>query len=95
MAQKLTTNLKWKHFAKITGSTGFPIDMLRYDNCIPASEEDARIIERANDVYVAPGETWTVQVKKFSELKTHAYWTPQRWRSFGCALEETEGYEYA
>lgn len=95
MALKLTTSLKWKHFAKITGSEGFPIDMLRYDNCIPASEEDAHIIERANTEYVGVGETCTVQVKKFSDIKGHGYWTPQRWKSFGCTLEETAGYEYA
>jgi len=96
MAQKLTTSLKWKHFAKITGSGGFPIDMLRYDNCIPASEEDANTIERVcNPMLWDEEPTWTVQVKKHSDVKGNGYWTPGRWHSFGCMLEETDGYEYA
>lgn len=101
MAHKLTTSLKWKHFAEITGSGGFPIDMLRYDNCTPAKEEDARIIERINDpmigspMFSGMGREWTVHVKKFSDIKGHGYWTPERWRSFGCTLEETAGDEYA
>jgi hypothetical protein len=30
----------------VVGGTSFPIDMLRYDDCWPASERDAGLIER-------------------------------------------------
>ena len=96
MAQKLSTSLKWKHFAKIHGQGPFPIDMLRYDSCIPATEEDARTIENVSNPMINDFEQrWTIQVRKFSDIKGHGYWTPQRWKSFGCTLEETAGHEYA
>ena len=96
MAIKSSAPMKWMHFAKISGTGGFPIDMLRYDNCIPASEEDAHTIERVcNPMLWGEEPTWTVQVKKYSDLKGHGYWTEGRWNSFGCTLEETAGYEHA
>lgn len=94
--RKLSTSMKWMHYADISGTGGFPIDMLRYDNCIPASEEDANTIERVcNPMLWEEEPKWTVRVKKYSDLKSRGYWTSGRWNSFGCVLIEVAGSEYA
>ena len=95
--RKLSTSLKWEHFAEITGNRAFPIDMLRYDSCMPATERDARTIEDvSNPMVTRPGGlTWTVRVRKHSDLKGNGYWNPGRWESFGCTFEEIAGHEYA
>ena len=66
--------------AKITGRGEFPIDMLRYDRCHPASSEDCDKIARS---FTGFGE-WTVTVAKDSRRS----WTVARWSSFGVKLEE-------
>lgn len=97
MASKLSTSLKWKHHAKVTGRGTFPLDMLRYDACMPTREEDANLIERINNPMITRtgGPEWTVNVYKHSDVKGHGYWNAARWASFHCKLEETAGDEYA
>ena len=71
--------------AIIIGSGPFPIDMLRYDCCSPATEEDSYIIQRS----MGEWEKWEVCVK--SDLKRD--WTAGRWQSFSCSIFPMEkGY---
>ena len=68
----------------ITGKGDFPVDMLRYDNCFPATEADSYAIAKTFGSY---GE-WEICVKK----QTPAYgkvrnWTDGRWASFRCSME--------
>lgn len=64
--------------AIVVGSGPFPIDMLRYDCCSPATEEDSHLIERSMEGWTK----WEVCVK--SELKRE--WTAGRWQSFGWSI---------
>lgn len=64
----------------VTGTGTFPIDMLRYDRCFPASESDSHVI----DVTRTPGyrgdarKTVTLQMADPKRQPTEA-----RWESFG------------
>ena len=70
----------------IVGYGRFPIDMLRYDACWPASEHDAGLIAQT----LEPGHAgaWCVAVEKRTARKKEKAWTPERWRSFGCRVAE-------
>jgi hypothetical protein len=73
-------------YAIVIGSGPFPIDMLRYDCCSPATEEDSHIIERSMEGW----KKWEVCVK--CDLKNRE-WTAGRWQSFGCSIFPMEkGY---
>lgn len=69
--------------ATITGRGGFPIDMLRYDECIPASEEDAGHIINSFGGFVR----WTIRVRKVHPRNRFDNFTVARWESFGCKCE--------
>lgn len=59
----------------VRGSLAFPIDMLRYDACTPATEEDSHTIERT----LSHENEGAVEVTlRFRTLPTVA-----RWASFG------------
>lgn len=63
----------------------FPFDMLRYDNCWPASQEDALELPVAEKL--EPGERPPrIELRQATETKQHN-WHPERWRSFGWDLE--------
>jgi hypothetical protein len=69
--------------ADIHGTGAFPLDMLRYDFCSMASETWAPWPHAPN------AGPWTVRVKKVVfNPDSKAQWTPGRWASFGCVLEE-------
>lgn len=60
----------------VQGRGRFPVDMLRYDGCYPASSADAQIIEET----IRGDRTGLQQV----QLGTHnGKPTADRWRSFG------------
>lgn len=61
----------------VRGSLGFPIDMLRYDSAIPASEADANEITRSVASYGAAHGMIEIRVKMRGTP------TRDRWRSFG------------
>ncbi len=67
---------------KVKGSGAFPLDMLRYDNCYPASEVDAGLIASTFDGW----SRWEVCVARPD--KRGSVWTDRRWESFGCKVEE-------
>jgi len=75
-------------YAKITGRGEFPIDMLRYDLCSPATEEDSNLIRRT---FYGLNYNWIVIVKRpllERRLKNNPVFTYGRWQSFGCNIVE-------
>lgn len=77
-------------FGKVMGSGEFPLDMLRYDCCAPASEEDSGVIRSINSSYQ---RDWVVYVKKVlhkKRRKRDVVFTEGRWNSFGCSIREVE-----
>lgn len=73
------------HEAKVEGPGRFPVDMLRYDACYPASAKDTNEIEHSLER--CPRKPYQVTVQALSSLKIH--WTPERWRSFGAVITES------
>ena len=75
-----------KHYRITVSGVGlFPIDMLRYDQAIPATEEDANRITRSHDVRA--GDRLTQQIVRLDAYKTP---TPGRWTSFGWRIDLVE-----
>ena len=73
------TRFKKTHGKKtiyVWGSGDFPMDMLRYDNCIPASSTGA-----ASMAYRSKAER-TVQLEMFISESANGP-TEERWKSFG------------
>lgn len=70
--------------AVITGSLSFPIDMLRYDGCVPASEQDSQMI---GDTFMSSKSkklrNWSITVKKTNSNP----FSVGRWQSFGCDIQ--------
>ena len=58
----------------VEGSTAFPLDMLRYDSCVPASESDSYAM-------LHDGEVRRVALRRFTVDNRAA--TEGRWLSFG------------
>jgi hypothetical protein len=76
---------RYAHIATIRFRAGqFPTDMLRYDCCYPAREQDSAVIGASGPVY--PGEILTAQVRATSTQKQPP-WTAGRWHSFGASVE--------
>ena len=78
--------------AKISGRGEFPMDMMRYDSCSPASEADSYLI--LDTVRDKPFGRWEIYVKRVTrttkaERKKNpmADWTVGRWESFGVKIE--------
>jgi hypothetical protein len=67
------------------GTIGSLIDMMRYDRCCPATEEDSGKIERvAGYSGLAKPEDHIIRLLKFSANNDGA--TIGRWRSFNCIV---------
>lgn len=66
-------------FVVTIGVGKFPFDMLRYDHCVPATEQDADTMGRTS--YDAQR---VVILKRYRGIP--GYWTPARWKSFGWPL---------
>lgn len=62
----------------VTGSNEFPLDMLRYDRCWPATASDASAIRRA----AGAARSITLQSIGFSSP------TIKRWESFGWTVTD-------
>lgn len=70
---------------RVEGSGEFPIDMLRYDSCCPATEADSGTIERQDERRV-------VKLRRFSRAGAPA--TAARWQSRGWkVLSERPGHD--
>lgn len=73
--------------ATVTGRGRFPLDMLRYDSCFPASESDAYKIEATYEEY----SKWSIRIAKPTRnlvvVGGKDDFTIARWESFGCKIE--------
>lgn len=85
------THIRTRWLAKqIIKGRPFPLDMLRYDTMVPATEADANIIEATITSYTAhlEGIGWngTVVLMRFAQVGSG---TPQhpRWASFGWSVQ--------
>lgn len=67
-----------QEFAAAVGRGEFPFDMLRYDNCFPATEahDSGALVTTDNGLRVVVLKRWRVA----------GSWTPARWESFGWKL---------
>jgi hypothetical protein len=70
-------------YAIIRGSGPFPVDMLRYDNCSPATESDSGSIVMTFQGW----DSWEICVKRINYRGRVNSFTLGRWNSFGCSLE--------
>ena len=69
--------------ALVIGTGRFPLDMMRYDRCFPASEADASKLQTIlQQTPVAKPQPWAIRLSK----TTDAPWTAGRWESFGCTI---------
>ena len=77
--------MRFEHKFKVRGQRAFPIDMLRYDRCWPATRQDSRQIERF--VKQEGDATGCVGLLSVSE---ESHWRPasDRWRTFGWPMLE-------
>jgi hypothetical protein len=92
VGERLESYPRYVHLAKVTirkfGS--FPIDMLRYDRCMPNTETDSGLI---NISFERPRtEPLVVIVRQYSTVKFPP-WTTARWQSFGCEIEPITSME--
>lgn len=77
-----------KYYQTFTVETNFlfPIDMLRYDSCFPATEKDAGEIHKN---LTANGSPLKVKVARYIDNKATKP-TTARWDSFGCRISKIE-----
>lgn len=83
--QRLPSKIAYQHFAVITTSSGFPVDMLRYDCCFPVAEADSRRIAESINPRVEDRQV-SILVSRFTE-SSEPRWTYDRWRAFQCEIE--------
>jgi hypothetical protein len=85
----------------VEGSTPFPLDMLRYDSAVPASEEESRQIERcASHSAVFVGKV-KIALRRFAVEDDYDTRQPsdtpmmanRRWESFGWRVVSYEREE--
>jgi hypothetical protein len=68
-------------------STRAVLDMMRYDSCFPATEDDSRKLERLIDApHGHPGAPDDFNVIKFIRCGRNDGVTDDRWASFGCTV---------
>lgn len=83
--ERLESYPRYVHLAKVTVRLGeFPIDMLRYDRCMPNTETDSGLIRGSFEHHLR--KPLTVVVRQYSTVQ-FAPWTVARWQSFGCEIE--------
>ena len=80
---KNTIAAKFTHYAAIIleRHAVFPMDMLRYDQCSPASETDSAIIVRS--VQYLNTTRSVAFVRREYSTSSGRVWTFERWESFG------------
>lgn len=80
-----------RHTFTVEGSGRFPIDMLRYDSCYPASQADVSAITNDGGPGQARLEPRRVEL---AHTDTRKRWTPTsgRWESFGWRVLCCEHY---
>ena len=72
----------YKQIIAVEGSINFPIDMLRYDSCWPASESDSAEISKTFHRFPLPKEELvTIKLKRYTFSKNDLP-EKDRWASF-------------
>lgn len=74
--------MKTKTFVVEGSRAGFPVDMLRYDSCWPATSADARMIEKLLDPEAREALPKRVQVQLQTDDRNFNVPTDARWASF-------------
>ena len=80
-----------RYISKLTvrvSGIGGVIDMMRYDSCYPATEEDSRKLERIAN-HTDSGEDRFVDFIRAGRNKLGP--TVRRWASFNCKVLEIDG----
>ena len=73
---------RYTHEALITWTGHFPMDMLRYDGCCPATERDSAMMT----VFLPETHmSRTARVRKIADNRIDGF-TEARWVSFGCKI---------
>jgi hypothetical protein len=72
--------MKYRHQFEVNGPGAFPLDMLRYDSCCPATTPDAAIIGESQRATILSGRR-QVQLIQVNASKVPLI-TTARWRSF-------------
>ncbi len=79
---------KYQQLFTVTSKMAFPLDMLRYDQCFPYSQEDVAQIGASLDRCVDVKER-TVTLSRFVDAKTvRNLPTMDRWKSFGWTVQQ-------
>jgi hypothetical protein len=70
---------------RVYGNTSFPVDMLRYDSCVPDDESDSRAIEDSLDPEAGNRQRQCfVTLRKFSAGEpNYARWASYHWKVEG------------
>ncbi len=88
MKEKLNSPLRWRHIIAVEFEGEFPVDMLRYDHCMPFRESDSRVIENSLRTYTGPNKQRVLVMKFTEDAKPVKLWWTDRWDSFHCKLDE-------
>ena len=78
----------------VTGTGPFPLDMLRYDGCYPATSRDATRAQDPRCGGRGVREERTIAVERAAASRAEARrWRPTvaRWESFGWAVSDVRG----
>lgn len=83
--------MNYRHVVVVTGLGQFPVDMLRYDCCFPATESDSELIEGSAGTVMLGKRP--VLIKKTSRFKSvDRAFSLERWRSFGWEVELPDAF---
>ncbi len=81
-----------RHFLEVEGSGTFPVDMLRYECCVPATESDANSIQHHEEKRVVKLFRFTPTSSLMDGPATRT--GRERWASFGWrVLPIREGFD--
>lgn len=73
----------------VSGKRSFPLDMLRYDSCVPRGSEDVSKIDMTLDVSRDRMQAIVIRLNRFSGGGSKAQ--ADRWASFGWEVIEDSG----
>jgi len=73
----------------VEGSGPFPLDMLRYDQCYPATQQAVDQILVSMDETRIIGERRQIELFVAHPIRQHHKLTPERWESFGWTIVDS------
>jgi hypothetical protein len=81
--KEVKTMAMYRHRFQVTGFGSFPLDMLRYDGCYPATSEDAGLIQEHLDRNISMADRDKTPIT-LTHINGQAKWAPTagRWESF-------------